>query len=122
GTGGSLKTKSDADGHFRVEHLLPGKYRLTVEATGFKTFVREGLELTGGQTARAPVTMEVGAVTERVEVKATAPLIETETPQISAVRPWGVRKFLPTSSPDFYSTAPLDPGPLTGKPAFQALV
>src|SRR5262245_29082345 len=54
GTGGSLKTKSDADGHFRVEHLLPGKYRLTVEATGFKTFVREGLELTGGQTARAP--------------------------------------------------------------------
>ena len=68
-----------ADGNYYVPNLIPGTYRLTVEAQGFKRYVQEGIILRTSEQPRINVTLEVGAVTESVSVTASAPLLETET-------------------------------------------
>jgi len=72
-------SQSNEEGMYRVQPLRPGPYRMTVVASGFKRLVREGLELRLGEIMAVNVTLEVGAVAESVEVRAVAPLLETET-------------------------------------------
>ena len=66
-------------GIFRVPSLQPGPYRVTIEAAGFKRFLRENLDLRAGFTLPVDAELEVGAVSEQVRVTAEAPLLETET-------------------------------------------
>jgi len=68
-----------AEGTYNVPYLAPGNYRLTVEAAGFKRYVREGIQLRTGETPRLDIALEVGAVTESVQVDGAAALLETET-------------------------------------------
>ena len=67
------------DGIYRIQSLQPGPYRVTFEAPGFKRLVREPITLRVGDVLPVDATMQVGAVTESVEVKAEATLLETET-------------------------------------------
>ncbi len=73
------ETITTSEGTYNVPYLAPGSYRLTVEATGFKRHVREGILLRTGETPRLDVALEVGAVTESVQVDGAAALLETET-------------------------------------------
>jgi hypothetical protein len=41
----SASTHSDGDGNYLIPQLLPGKYRVTIEAAGFKSFAREAVTL-----------------------------------------------------------------------------
>ncbi len=68
---------TDGQGNYTVPFLRPGNYSLIVEAPGFKKFTREGLTLNVGQTAGINITLELGAVTETVNVVAETPLLET---------------------------------------------
>ena len=72
--GAARKIASDREGVFRFLLLPPGTYRLTAEATGFKRSVRDGLTLTAGQTTVVDLDLEIGAVTEDVQVSADAPV------------------------------------------------
>jgi hypothetical protein len=67
------------EGAYYVPNLIPGTYRLTIEATGFKRYIREGIILRTSEQPRIDVKLEVGAVTESIQVDASAPLLETET-------------------------------------------
>lgn len=79
-TGFSRRTQSTADGSYLIPLLPIGPhYEITGEATGFKTFVRTGLALELKQNARVDMQLEVGTVTQNVEVKAQAPLVDTES-------------------------------------------
>lgn len=71
--------ETNADGLYRIPFLRPGIYRVMVSAQGFKTFVRDGVELRVGFTLPIHAVMEVGAVAESIQVNASAPLLETET-------------------------------------------
>jgi Carboxypeptidase regulatory-like domain/TonB dependent receptor len=70
---------TNEDGIYRVQSLLPGPYTVTFEAQGFKRLVRENLTLQVGDVLPVDAAMEVGAVSESVEVNAQATLLETET-------------------------------------------
>ena len=70
---------TNQDGYYYVPYLRPGTYRVTVEAAGFKKYVRDGIELRTNDEPRIDVKLEVGNVTESVEVQAAASLLETET-------------------------------------------
>src|SRR6476646_4333072 len=70
---------TNADGIYRVQSLQPGTYRITFEAAGFKRGVQEAVELRVGDVRALDATMEVGTLTESVEVKAQSVLLETET-------------------------------------------
>ncbi|MCL6545948.1 MAG: carboxypeptidase-like regulatory domain-containing protein [Bryobacteraceae bacterium] len=71
------RTKTNEAGYFEVNLLNPGIYSITVEATGFKKLVRSGIELQVAGRVSVPLGLEVGQVTQTVEVTAAAPLLDT---------------------------------------------
>src|SRR3954447_761765 len=71
--------QTSPEGAYYVPNLIPGTYSFTIEATGFKRYVREGMILRTSEQPRIDVKLEVGAVTESIQVQASAPLLETET-------------------------------------------
>jgi hypothetical protein len=75
----SVTTQSNEEGAYRVQPLRPGSYRVTVVAAGFKRFIREGIDLRLGSVIAVDAALEVGAVADSIEVKAVAPLLDTET-------------------------------------------
>jgi len=75
----SNAVKTGPDGSYLVPFLNPGRYTLTVEMSGFKTFERSPIELRVSDRTRLDVSLEVGQVTDRVTVVAEAPLLEVST-------------------------------------------
>lgn len=73
----SSEVVTNERGAFEIPYLLPGTYRIVVQADGFKRFTQTGLVLTVNNRVELPVTLEVGAVTDEVTVTAAAPLLET---------------------------------------------
>jgi hypothetical protein len=63
--------------------MVLGTYTITVEQPGFKTSVRQGIVLIGGQVYRQDVVLELGAVAERVEVSAATELLNTAQPDVT---------------------------------------
>jgi hypothetical protein len=70
---------SDATGVYTLPFLRPGPYRVTVRMDGFKTLQRDNVVVQVGQIVGLDLTIEVGAVTETVEVTSEAALLETQT-------------------------------------------
>jgi hypothetical protein len=79
------ETVSSPEGSYYVPNLIPGDYQITVEVSGFKTQVRDGMTLRINETPRIDVRMEVGNITDSVKVTAATPLLETETSVIGQV-------------------------------------
>ena len=78
-------TQTNEEGIYRAQSLRPGPYRIVVSAPGFKRMVRDGLDLRIADTMAVNVTLDVGAVSESVEVTASAPLLQTETSATGSV-------------------------------------
>lgn len=74
----SQAASSDA-GRYQVGFLLSGKYTLTVEAPGFKKYVRENIELAVAQKLGLDLKLEIGALAESVTVNDRVTLLETES-------------------------------------------
>src|SRR5579863_3917871 len=70
---------TNAEGLYRVQSLQPGTYRVTFEAAGFKRLIQSGLELRVGDVLPVNATLEVGQMTESIQVSAQGTLLETET-------------------------------------------
>ena len=70
---------SSDKGYFEAVLLNPGTYAVRVELQGFKALNQTGISLAVGQTLSLALKLEVGGVTEVVEVTAQAPLIDTTT-------------------------------------------
>src|SRR5438045_983732 len=70
------RTSTDVSGDFRFVHLPPGNYKLSVSATGFVTTTVTVTLLTE-ETLSIPIQLVVGSVTEKVEVTAEMPTLNT---------------------------------------------
>lgn len=77
GTNISRTTKTDGEGNYLFSLVDVGTYRLTVEHSGFKKNVQGGIVLEVNQNGRLDVGLEVGQVSEVVEVSAAVPQIDT---------------------------------------------
>lgn len=84
-TGVTKTVMSNSAGAYTFVSLLPGDYRITVEKTGFKKSVMNKLTLRVGDKVEQNLTIEVGAVTETVQVTADAEGVEYLTPTISGL-------------------------------------
>ncbi len=73
------RTRSNDTGYFEVTLLNPSQYSIAVEAPGFKRAVRSGLDLNVAGRLDIAFQLEVGSVTESVEVRAASPLLDTTT-------------------------------------------
>lgn len=81
----TLSAKSDAAGRFVFANVPPGTYNLTIQVTGFKEFTRIGLVLDANDhVTLGEIVMEVGSVTERVEISGTAVTLQTESAERSS--------------------------------------
>ncbi len=103
-------TETNDSGRFVAPSLQPGPYRVVVEAEGFKRVEQTGLALEVEQTARIRIAMEIGAVTETVEVSAEAPLLESTTSSMGQVIDNQKITNLPLNSRNPYRLALLVPG------------
>lgn len=79
------ETSTTDAGVYSFPALQPGIYDLRVEHAGFRTAVRNDLELQVQQTARVDFTLQVGQVTETIEVTGTAAMLNTEDATVGTV-------------------------------------
>ena len=85
GTAERRKTQTDADGNYQFLDLIPGMYKVDVEKLGFKHLTRDQIQVRVDTAIRADVSLELGDVTESVEVTSQAPLIQTESGTLNQV-------------------------------------
>src|SRR5512138_2125643 len=119
GPQGARTAVSDADGRFSLPFLTPGNYDLKAELQGFKSFEQKAVIVSLGQTTDIPVSMQVGGVTETVNVTAESPLINTKTTTIGSVLNTDTLRNLPVGR-TFAQTLYLTPGVSNSGTAGQA--
>lgn len=71
-------TSSNVNGMYQFLLLPPGRYAVSVEASGFAKTVAQNVTLTVGQVAELPVTLQLATVSETVSVTTEAELVETQ--------------------------------------------
>lgn len=76
-TGVKQFTNTNENGNWLVQFLLPGSYQFTVTSPGFKTLRRDHIVLQTADAKTIDVQIDIGAVSESVDVTAEAPLIDT---------------------------------------------
>lgn len=109
-TGVSRDIMSDANGSYVLTPLQPGVYTITIEKSGFRKLVENNLELQVDQRARLDFTLQVGQVTETLEVAAAAPLLESQSSSIGSVVSQQQVNELPLNGRNFVQLAILTPG------------
>ena len=83
-TNGSVyRVSSSATGNYTISELPVGTYEISVAAGGFKKAVRTGVEVAAFTTFRVDFALQVGAASESVTITAEAPLLKTESGELS---------------------------------------
>jgi Carboxypeptidase regulatory-like domain/TonB dependent receptor len=109
-TGLVRETVASAEGYYRVSDLPPGKYRVAVEAPGFKKFTSENVVVEAEQPRGLDVALDVGTVTEEVTVSASQPVLQTEDASVSSTISAEQIERLPQAGRDPYELLKLAPG------------
>lgn len=73
----SAEAVTNERGYFEVPYLVPGTYRIVVEASGFRKVTQTGLELGVNMRVEMPLVLELGALADEVTVVAETPILET---------------------------------------------
>jgi hypothetical protein len=89
GTGQQWTTTTNPLGAYALTSLPPGTYEVAISAQGFRTFTRRNIPLPANGTVRVNATLEVGQITESIEISAAATTLQTDT--------MDVRRELPSS-------------------------
>ncbi len=85
GTGEQRNQETEASGLYRFVNLLPGQYRLEARSDGFKQFSQEPITIEVEASIRIDPIMEIGEVTEVVEVVSQTPLLQSQTSSLGQV-------------------------------------
>src|SRR2546429_670457 len=80
---GQRTSITDETGGYRFTLLPPGIFSVKYDLPGFKTLVREGIQMSAGFTATINVSLEVGAVSETVTVEGQTPLIDVQSASVN---------------------------------------
>ena len=74
---------TSAQGEYNAPNLAPGVYRIEVSAPGFRKFIEAGVTVTAGSTVRIDARLQLGQITESIQVDAQAAQLQTENARIS---------------------------------------
>jgi hypothetical protein len=111
-TGVTRDIATDAAGFYSAPNLLPGNYDITTRAPGFSTQVQTGIPLTVGAQQIQNIRLQLGQVTEKVEVTGEAPAVQLTTSAVSAQVDAATLRELPLNGRDWTQLATLQPGVL----------
>ena len=109
-TGSTRSARTGSMGEFFFPQLLPGAYRIDVQAAGFRHLVRTGIVLTTGSTAEVDLQLPVGSSEQTVDVTADAPLLQVATSDVQTSVPQSTVIGLPLNGRNFVQLATLAPG------------
>lgn len=109
-TGVSSERQSDAAGNFEFFNVRIGRYVVTADKGGFSVAVVDNVQVTVGARLRVDVAMAVGQVTEKVEVKASAVQLQTDSSDRGQVISGEVTRALPLNGREYSQLALLSPG------------
>ena len=84
-TGIQANLKTDENGNYDFFNVKVGRYSIVVEQAGFSKFTTTGVDVTVGARQRVDVSMQVGAVTETIQVTGAAAALETDSSDHSQV-------------------------------------
>jgi hypothetical protein len=113
----SWSTKTNDEGAYTFARLGIGRYELTVEAKGFQTAHHAAFDLALNQTAKIDVSLTLGPVSQQVEVTTAAPVLQTQTTEVSTVMESNAISNLPLQTRNYNQLALLVPGAVTISPA-----
>ena len=82
-TGVVLSAASSATGNYVLPALAAGTYEINANVPGFKKYTQTGVEVQQLQTTRVDISLTIGSATESVTVSESAPLLKTETGDVS---------------------------------------
>ncbi len=109
-TNRTLTVMTNSEGYYASAPLGVGTYRVEAKMSGFRRVFRGGIVLQIQQTAVIDFTLELGAVSEEVEVKAEAPVLESTTTTLGKVVDNRQIGDLPLNTRNVYSLIFLTPG------------
>ncbi len=109
-TGVTLSSTTNESGRYSFPNLLVGEYVVAAEKPGFKKVVSEQLRLDVNQVIDLNLRLEVGELSQQVEVSATAALLQTSDSQVGTVVENKQIVDLPLAARDFMQLSLLAPG------------
>ena len=109
-TGVSATRTTNGEGVYEFATVRPGRYVITAEKMGFAVALADNIPVQVGARQRIDLQMAVGQVSERLEVTADAPLVETETSQRGQVISETAIRELPLNGREYSSLALLATG------------
>jgi Carboxypeptidase regulatory-like domain len=110
-----FRTASNATGFFVVPLLPPGNYRLAAERPGFHEYVVDSFPLSTQQKAALNIALELGAVTQKLEVTAESQMLEPSSSALSGVVENKRIVDLPLNGRNVFSLTSLVPGVSTAR-------
>ncbi|HEU5258806.1 MAG TPA: carboxypeptidase regulatory-like domain-containing protein [Vicinamibacterales bacterium] len=109
-TGVSLTRTTNGEGVYEFATVRPGAYVVTAEKSGFSVALVDNIAVQVGARQRIDLQMAVGQISEKLEVTAAAPLVETETSQRGQVISETAIRELPLNGREYSSLALLTTG------------
>lgn len=116
GTNEVHTAKSSDAGEWIITLLPVGNYSVLIESTGFKKYAVASMALSGGDRARVTAKMEVGQITESVEVSTQPAALQTDSSTVGSTVTGSAIQDLPLNGRNFVSLATLAPGATAGGP------
>jgi len=104
-------TRTNSEGYFQFTELLPGSYKLSVTASGFKKYEQKIVTVTATERVTLPpITLEVGVVAETVQVTSEVTRVQTESAERSGLISSRQMMELPLKGRSYMGTAKFLPG------------
>jgi Carboxypeptidase regulatory-like domain/TonB dependent receptor len=110
-------TTTNSDGFYSFPRLPIGRYEIRLEATGFQAAVKSPVELQLNQTAKVDIPLQVGNVSETIEVTSAAPILQTESTQLGTVLDARTNAQLPLATRNYVQLTLLSPGAVHPDPS-----
>ena len=108
--GTKFETTTNESGNYSKGQLIPGSYTVEVEVQGFRKAVSKDIVVNVDQSARVDIAMQVGEVTQEVEVTASAPLLQSDRADVATTLTSHQLEDLPSFNRNFQAFELLQPG------------
>jgi outer membrane receptor protein involved in Fe transport len=105
----SVRT-ANAEGEYLFNLVPPGHYTVSASLTGFKSANITGIEVAVNKTTRVDVTMQLGSVSEAIEVSSQVARVDSVSAQVSTNVPTKMLADMPSSTRNALSYAEMAPG------------
>jgi len=114
GTGDRRTGQTDAIGNYTFVNLTPGQYRVEIEKAGFRRLIRDNIVIEVQSAVRIDAAMQVGEVSQVIEVTGQTPLLQTENASLGQVVEARKVQEMPLNGRNVFSLVALVPGVVPG--------